>query len=137
MANYLIDTDITDNIASAYIAKKSSASWHEQTDEEVNSLAGEFNVPYSMIATPLNPTIKKYARAYFCRILFRDLLGTNLGNNPDVASIEQDKYKIKYDIYDKECSALRMAVSKNMFYNSLETGVASDHVNGITMWAGC
>jgi hypothetical protein len=137
MAHYLTDEDITDNIAAAYISKKAGGSWHDQTDEEINSLAGEFNIAYSGIAVPLNPTIKKYARAYFCKILFRDLLGTNLGNNPDVASIEQDKYKIKYDIYEKECSALRMAISKNMFFNSLETGVASDHVNGITMWAGC
>lgn len=118
MANYILDSDITDQVAVSYINKLSSQPWHTQVNEEIDSIAALNSIPSTSIVVPLHPILKKYARSFFCLVLFRDLLGENLGSNEDISDIENDKYKVKYDMYEKLTNEIKQDIKGSMFLNS-------------------
>jgi hypothetical protein len=134
MSNYLQNSDITDAIAQGYINKLSSQPWHLQVNEEIEALAAMHSIPTTAIVKPLHPMLKKYARSFFCYVLFRDLLGENLGSNESIASIDNDKYKVKFDIYDKYCNEIRQEIKADMFVNAVQITTPINYVRSTVIY---
>jgi len=110
-------TDVSDvdvrQIITALTATSDSrlTLWSGDVDAELVSMAYGFGLDDDSITTPVNAIVKRYLVAYYCYIVFRDIMGAS--NTDDMA---REKYKQKFEIYANECMRLRGAVTKNMIY---------------------
>ena len=120
MATYISTSDITDSVLletalSTLLTAKITAS-----DAAVVDLAERFGVESASIEiTPVHYLVKRWAAAWTCRELSMDLIGKNSADIPDL-----EKYKIKYDIYDKLLSEIEPQINVAVLAGSVS--VAQD-----------
>jgi hypothetical protein len=86
--------------------------WLADTDSELEAMAFGYGLDGESISTPINKIVKRYLVAYYCYIVFRDMMGAS--NTDDMA---HEKYKQKFDIYANECNRLRQACTKDMIFS--------------------
>jgi hypothetical protein len=104
--SYISSDDILDTIVSGL----DLSPYLAEVKLEIEDLAEQKGVRNTDdIADPIHYKLKRYGICYVVMRLCQDKLGLN-----DVSIPELEKYKIKYDMYRKECSELRDLVTYEM-----------------------
>ena len=132
---YALTSQITDSVISVFVAAADSrlSLWRTECDNEIESLCEQRGVPVDTFKATdtVNSKIQEYWRAKFALIVCRDNIGVN---NVDVS--QDEKYRVKYDIYKDVSDELRRQITQEMFYGTVGTSetIGSDRVGGGVIW---
>lgn len=128
-SDYIADADITDKVVLGFLTVDDDRleTWCEEVDSEIRNMAEAAGVDKDDIDDPPHNMIVKYAVACFCLYVCRDNIGSN-----NVDTMQDEKYRVKYDIYNGICNSLKGQLSKGMFHDSDGDGEleASDYAGG-------
>lgn len=122
MAYITPSSDITDYDVKQFITAVDArlTAWATEVESELKAIAYQLGLVDSEIGATVNAVVKRYLVAYYCYIVFRDNVGAVNSNIPD-----QEKYKIKFEIYGVECNRLRKYCTKELIRNgSTDSSVA-------------
>lgn len=111
---YLAYADITDGVVSTFTEAQLS-SYFTKTDNHIIDLGQQYDVAEADISDPLPFTLKEYAIAYFCMLVCRDKTG-----NASVEYVQDDKYYIKYKIYQKLTDELRGTITRQVITGDVD-----------------
>jgi hypothetical protein len=132
---YSSTANITDSVISAFVSASDSrlSLWRTECDNEIKSLCEQRGVEITTFEAldTVDSKIQEYWRATFARIVCRDNIGVN---NVDVA--QDEKYRVKYDIYRDECDRLRRQVTPEMFKGDVSDSdpLGAGRIGGGVLW---
>ena len=112
-ATVVQQADITDKVVQDFVTDAIVENWLDSVDNEMLALAAEHNLTDEEIHSPLNPIVREYLIMYFNYLVMRDNIG---GTNPE--SPEQEKYRVKFDIFAKECERMRLRCTEEIIEES-------------------
>ncbi len=105
---YITTDDITDSIKGNF----DLSGYITRADSEIINLARRFGLVESQIIEPIDYVIKQWAVSWVLMQLCLDKIGAS--NSADIAN---DKYVLKYDIYQKRTWDYYKRITKEMFTN--------------------
>jgi hypothetical protein len=136
---YGLTAEITDKVVASFVTASDSrlAYWRTECDTEVESVCEQRGVSVDTFkggdATEAHAKVQEYWRACFCRCVCRDNIGAN-----NVETAEDEKYRIKYDIYRTVCAELRTQLTQEMFLDTVDSSnpLGAGRVGGGVLWRG-
>jgi hypothetical protein len=136
MSHYINVNDITDSTVKSIINIDDPRieSWLDNIDNEFIGLAesvGLYTGTTSLadLRSPIHPIVKNYLIALFCRLVCRDSIGSTDTDTPDT-----EVYRIKYDVYENECSRLAGQITREMLWVADGSLSQAERVGGGTIW---
>ena len=118
--SYISNSDISrDMLAAQFLS--SFSTYHTLVDEHIVELADEEQIQPADISVDgsgylSSKFFRRYAAAWVCMELFKDKMGINNTNLAD-----EEKYRVKYEIYKKEVSEMSKRISKEIITNEVES----------------
>ena len=134
---YALTAEITDSVIAAFVTAADArlSLWRTECDNEIKSLCEIRGVSITSfeLEDAVHSKIQEYWRARFALAVCRDNIGVN---NNDVA--QDEKYRVKYDLYKDVCDSLRREITPEMFYNDTDSAdiLGAGRISGGTVWRG-
>lgn len=125
---YISNADISrDALATQF--SSSFTTYHTLVDNHIIELADEEQVQEADISVDddgylSSKFLRRYAAAWVCKELFKDKMGIN--NN---TLADEEKYKVKYEIYKREVDQMGSRITRNHFLNEIETRMDTAKTN--------
>lgn len=117
---YISNTDISRDVLVAQFSS-SFSTYHTLVDEHIEELAQGEQVDASDIDVDesgylSSKFLRRYAAAWVCMELFKDKMGIN--NN---VLADEEKYRVKYEIYREQVLNMGQRISREMFINDVDS----------------
>jgi hypothetical protein len=107
-------------------------TYHTLVDNHINELAEGEQVDTTDIATDdgtgylSNKFLRRYAATWFICELFKDKMGIN--NN---SLADEEKYRVKYEIYNKKVEKMEGRVTAEMLQNEINSRMSTSKSHNI------
>lgn len=116
MATYITAADITDTVITSLATELTAKLL--LSDAAVEDLAErkEDLAATDIETAPVHYMLKKWAAAWVCREICLDKMGVN-----NVEFSADDKYKVKYDVYQKLLASYESQITRAVFLGSVSS----------------
>lgn len=127
---YIPDSDLNQDMLAAQFSS-SFSTYHTLVDNHILELAEEEQVATANIATDddgyiENKFLRRYAKYWALMHLFLDKMGIN--NN---GLADEEKYRVKYEIYQKKVDEMAGRISYEMITNTIVSRMSTSSSGNI------